>query len=109
MNLESWKSQAMRHWKEFQPTRYRELVRSGKLQAALDEAAQQTYLEMNALTEQVFQEHEAWEMVRETYLFPPEEPALKAKNDRQPVASEAARMFNEIAQLRSEILRGEDG
>ena len=80
MNLESWKSQAMRHWKEFQPTRYRELVRSGKLQAALDEAAQQTYLEMNALTEQVFQEHEAWEMVRETYLFPPEE-ALEGETD----------------------------
>ena len=47
-------------------------------------------------------------MVRETYLFPPEEAALKAKNDRQPVASEAARMFNEIARLKSEILIGDE-
>jgi hypothetical protein len=61
---------------------------------------------MNALTEAGFSEQDAWEMVREIYLFPPEEPALKAKSDRKPVASVAAGLFNEIADLKSEILRG---
>ncbi len=41
-------------------------------------------------------------------LAPPVKAAPKAKNDREPVASDAARMFNEIAHLKSEILRGED-
>lgn len=108
MNLRNWISLASAHWKEFQPTRYKELVRTKTLGTALQEAAERTYQEMEALTANGFQEHEAWEMVRELYLLPPEEPALKAKNDRQPVASEAARMFNEIARLKSEILRGED-
>ncbi|MDP3552633.1 hypothetical protein [Methylocystis sp.] len=80
MNLENWINQARRHWQEFQPTRFKELKKSGKLQAALDEAAERTYQEMNALTEAGFQEHEAWEMVRQEYLFPPEEAALKAKS-----------------------------
>ncbi len=42
--------------------------------------------------------------VHRTYLFPPEEPALKAKSNREPVASAAASLFNEIADLKSEIL-----
>ena len=108
MNLESWKSQAASHWRWFQPTRYRELVRKKTLEAALQDAAERTHREMSALEEQGFHEREAWEMVRELYLLPPEEQALKAKNDRRPVASEAARMFNEIAQLKSQILRGDD-
>lgn len=59
MNLESWKSQTMSHWKEFQPTRFKELVKTRTLQAALDEAPELTYLEMNTLMAQGFQEHEA--------------------------------------------------
>lgn len=38
MNLESWKSQAMHHWKEFQPIRYRELVKSSSI-AEMDAAS----------------------------------------------------------------------
>lgn len=105
MNLQSWMSQARQHWQEFQPTRFQELKQSGRLGQALQDAAERTYQEMNALTEAGMTEQEAWEMVREQYLFPPEEEALKAKADRKPVASEAARLFNEIADLKSDILR----
>ena len=108
MNLESWKSQAASHWKQFQPTRYKELVRTKTLAAALQEAAERTHKEMSELEASGLQEWEAWEMVRNVYLFPPPEDALKAKRDREQVPNEAARMFNEIAQLKSEILRGED-
>lgn len=106
MNLQSWMNQAKKHWQEFQPTKFKELKQSGNLGQALQDAAERTYQEMNALTDAGFAEHETWEMVRQSYLFPPEEEALKAKSDREPVASEAARLFNEIADLKSEILRG---
>lgn len=57
---------------------------------------------MSDLQAQRFDEYQAWEMTREKYLFPPEEkPAREA-----PVASEAARMFNEIANLKSKLLEG---
>ena len=105
MNLEAWMSQARAHWKEFQPTRFKELVKTGKLRAALKDAAERTYQEMTELEQAGFQNNEAWEMVRERYLFPPEEAALKAKHDREPVASEAARTFNELMRLKSELAR----
>lgn len=108
MNLQNWIGQAREHWKEFQPTRFRELKKAGKLEEALQEAVDRTSAEMQALEAKGFREYEAWEIVRNEYLFPPEEAALKAKNDREPVASEAARMFNEIAQLKSRILRGDE-
>jgi hypothetical protein len=109
MNLQNCISQAREHWKEFQPTRFKELQKAGKLEPALKEAAEKTHQEMTELEAQGFQEWEAWEMVRESYLFPPEEQSLKDQEDNEPVASEAARLFNEIARLKSEILRGEIG
>jgi hypothetical protein len=36
----------------------------------------------SAFEQNGFTTHEAWERVRKEYLFPPEELALKAKNDR---------------------------
>jgi hypothetical protein len=50
---------------------------------------------------------EAWEMTREKYLFPPKEAALEEKNDREPLASEAARTFNVIDRLKTKILTGD--
>ena len=35
-------------------------------------------------------EHEAWEMTREKYLFPPEEQSLKDQQDAEPQRSGAA-------------------
>ena len=79
--LQNWVSQARSHWKEFQPTLYSQLVKSGKLEQALQQAAKQTALEMNQLEEQGMTEHEAWEMTREQYLFPPEEQSQQPEED----------------------------
>jgi len=46
-------------------------------------------------------------MTREKYLFPPKEAALEEKNDREPLASEAARTFNVIDRLKTKILTGD--
>lgn len=73
MNLENWISQARQHWKEHQPKRFKALKEAGILEQALRTAAEQTHKEMTALENAGMKEHEAWEMVRETYLFPPPE------------------------------------
>ncbi len=73
MLLQNWVNQAREHWKEFQPKRYSELVKSGKLEGALQDAAERTYREVTDLEDQGFDFQDAWEMVRERYLFVPEE------------------------------------
>jgi hypothetical protein len=65
--------QAREHWKEFQPIRYQSLKATGTLDAALKDAAEQTFKELERLQETGFNNHEAWEIVRDTHLFPPEE------------------------------------
>ena len=71
--IETWKEQARRHWKEFRPSLYRGLIKNGRLDEVLTDAAERTYLEMSELQKMGYQEHEAWEVVRESYLFLPEE------------------------------------
>ena len=73
MNLQNWVNQARSHWKEFQPTRYQSLQASNQLETELQKAAELTHQEMSDLESQGYSEHEAWEMVREMYLFPQEE------------------------------------
>lgn len=68
-----WIAQAKAHWKEHQPTRFKELQRTGLLLQALTDAANQTQQELETLMMQGFKYSEAWEMLREDYLFPPEE------------------------------------
>ena len=72
MNLQNWKDQAQAHWKEHQPERCRELKAAGKLDSALQYAVDQTYAEVSQLEDSGFQPDEAFQMVRERYLFPPE-------------------------------------
>ena len=90
--LQNWVSQARAHWKEFQPTLFSQLQKSGKLDAALQQAATLTAEEMNQLEQSGMTEHEAWEMTRERYLFPPQEASLQ--EDEEPMQSGAA--LNEI-------------
>lgn len=71
-----WKEEARQHWQEFQPTRFNELTASSQLEDALDYAVEQTWAEMQSLMSGGFQAHEAWEMVRENYLFVHEEEGL---------------------------------
>lgn len=69
-----WIAQARAHWKEHLPQMYRRLVATDKLEATLKAAAEATEQAMQVLRAQGFSETEAWEMTREQYLFPPEEP-----------------------------------
>ena len=70
----NWIAQAREHWKEHLPAMYARLTQAGTLEQALTAAAEQTAKSIRALTEQGFYQHEAWEAVREQYLFPAEEP-----------------------------------
>jgi hypothetical protein len=109
MNLQNWVSEARAHWKEFLPNRYREFEEAGILDEALQEAANLTYREVSSLESAGLTWDQAWERTRNEYLFLPEEDEQKAKGDREPAASEAARLFNEIARLKSEILQMDTG
>ena len=73
MKHAAWIAQANAHWKEHQPTRYKRLMQSGELGQALKEAAAQTANDLEALKGRSLDPLAAWEMVRERYLFPPEE------------------------------------
>ena len=104
MNLNNWIRQAKEHWKEFQPTRYNELEKAGTLEQALQQAAEQTHLEMSELEESGFQSHEAWEMVRERYLFLPEEPGLEDEEEY----SEGVRLYQESVAIMNQLLQDQE-
>lgn len=74
MQHDHWIAQAHQHWKEHRPKAFRRMKADGTLGQRLTEAAEATEAEMRNLMAQGFQHHEAWEQVRETYLFLPEEP-----------------------------------
>ena len=105
MNLQNWVSKARAHWKEFRPDMYKEFEEAGILDKALQTAAKQTARDMASFQDAGLTWDQAWERTRNEYLFLPEEDEQKAKADREPAASEAARLFNEIARLQSEILQ----
>ena len=87
--LQNWVSQARLHWQEHQPSLYAQLQKSGRLDAALQQAAQQTAREMDDLEQQGMTEHEAWEMTRESYLFPPEEQSQQEEPGQSGAALQA--------------------
>ena len=68
-----WARKAMRHWREFQPKRFKELLESGKLVSEACRASKLTQKEIQDLTDVGATWDEAWEVVRERHLFPPEE------------------------------------
>src|SRR6185312_4992802 len=78
MNLQNWVKQARAHWKEHLPKLYHQLEASGTLEAALQDAAERTLQELMALEQAGHDPQGAWEMVRESYLFPPEPDSLYA-------------------------------
>jgi hypothetical protein len=88
VNLQNWKDQAKAHWKEFQPTRFQQLQAAGKLDEALTQAAEQTYRETSELENSGFQPDEAFQMVRERYLFPREEGTTPASETGNPTTAE---------------------
>lgn len=81
-NLQNWVHEARQHWKEHLPTRFAALKKAGKLDSSLQEAANQTYLELQQLEDSGLTPEEAWQMVREEYLFP------RAESDGAATSSE---------------------
>jgi len=72
---------AEKHWREFRPKMVAELEARGRLRAMARDAAEQTGMEMDRLCRQLMREgltaqqahDQAWEMVREKYIFLPPE------------------------------------
>ena len=72
---------AEKHWREFCPKMVMELERTGRLPAMLLEAEEKTEAEMDQLRRQLMRQgltapqahDQAWEMVRERYIFLPPE------------------------------------
>lgn len=69
----NWIAQAREHWQENLPKTFARLKTAGTLQQALTEAADATARDLENLMGQGFNYQEAWEQVRETHLFLPEE------------------------------------
>ena len=62
-------AQAMEHWKEFQPKRYKAQKAAGTLNQTALEAAEKTLNEQAELIEGGIPAEIAWEMVREKYVL----------------------------------------
>ena len=65
--------QAIEHWKEHLPKKYKALKQAGTLNSEALKAAEMTLEEQASLIAQGFLAEAAWGMVRELYVFQPEE------------------------------------
>src|SRR5207249_3223626 len=65
--------QAKEHWKQFRPKMYQELLKSGELDRRAQEAAENTLEARGRLIQQGMKPNEAWEAVRENWVFLPSE------------------------------------
>lgn len=74
LELERWANLAKAHWKDNQPKRYRRLVKAGTLDEEARAAARLTATAMQEWLDLGASRDEAFQAVRERYLFPPAEP-----------------------------------
>jgi len=81
MSLTQYAFLAEKHWREFLPKTVAELERNGNLRVMLQEAEERTATELDDLRRHFLQQglsaeqaqQQAWELVRERYLFLPPE------------------------------------
>jgi hypothetical protein len=99
MNLNNWIELARKSWKENNPSLYRQLLESGKLEEALNEAAEKTYRDVCDLEESGYSPDEAWIMAREIYIL------IKPEEEEDEITSKGAALFNESNALLTKILR----
>ena len=76
--------QAIEHWKEHLPKKYKALKQAGTLNSEALKAAEMTLEEQASLIAQGFPAEAAWGMVRELYVFQPEE---EGASEEAPVSS----------------------
>lgn len=90
---------AIEHWQEHLPKKYAALKTAGTLNSEALKAAEKTLDEQAKLIEQGMPAEAAWEMVRETYLFLPEEDGASEEapeSDGYKLALELNRLASEI-------------
>ena len=91
--------EAISHWKEYRPEMYRQLKAAGQLEAEATRAAEKTLDEQATLMEQGYPPEEAWAVVREQYLFLPEEnPQEPQPTPQFREAQQAQMMLNRLLQ-----------
>lgn len=101
--LGGWILQAHDHWKEHRPQMCQEFLEAGKLRSALKTAAHRTAHEMDQLMEAGYTHHQAWEAVRQTYLFLPEEEGVT----EEPEPDEFWELHVEMMELKRKIYQAE--
>ena len=79
------------------------MLQKAKLEESLRKAAMQTSEEMRTLMDQGAQWHEAWEMVREMYLFPPEEEGLDPFEGEEMPAAAGYRELRRAMMLQQQL------
>ncbi len=99
--------QTLRHWKDYLPNKYQELLESGELEDEALLAYEKTMEEWADLTDQGMDYHQAWEMIREKYLFLPEEPGAIEEPEEEEMSSyqlhvEAMRLLRMEDELQQE-------
>ena len=71
MSFAQWKVDAKEYWRKFRPQYYASLEKSGQVEEAVNQAAEWTEEALEKLLQRGLKYHEAWEMLREEWLFPP--------------------------------------
>lgn len=98
-NLRPLAMQAIAHWKEHLPQMHARLLETGQLENEALRAAEQTLQEEADLIGQGFQSTEAWEMVREKYLFLPEEPETTPEPEEDEGYKTMAAHYRDLGRL----------
>jgi len=104
--LGGWKTMAYHHWKEHCPNMFKRLLKAGKLPQALEEAANQTAMEMDQMMDAGFTHHQAWEATRENYLFLRQEEGLEDEDEE--TTSPGWEILKEMIELHRRIGEYED-
>lgn len=97
MQLRNWISMAREHWEEYLPEKFAALKEAGTLEQTLQQAAEQTYREIDELENSGFRPHEAEEIVFPKYLLLPPEPETEEPFESRPGLS----LMMEIAELQN--------
>jgi len=90
--------EAVNHWREHLPQRYKTLKQQGILFLRAQQAADKTNKDHDILVDQGMNWDQAWELVREKYIFLPEEEGASEEptNESYQLAEETQREFSRI-------------
>ncbi len=86
MNIDNLKNLKLENLKEFSPGAYQELEASGDLDQYLDSTARAAKVELDSLTSGGYSTDQAWEVVREDFLMPLDDPLSMPDEEENPNA-----------------------